>query len=70
MFVTKRMIDITGNVDAGNFASPEEIPVLFDLERFIPADRLQDVAIGNETVANVVAPTNRAALSVVTARNP
>ncbi len=30
--------------DAGNLGSPEEVPVLIDLEVFIPANRLQDVA--------------------------
>ena len=44
------------------FASPEEIPVLFDLERFVPADRLQNVAIGDEAIADVMAPANRASL--------
>ena len=70
VFVLERMRDIAGDIDAGDFASPEEVPVLFDLERLVPADRLQDVAISDEAVADVVAPANRALTEVMPARNP
>ncbi len=47
VFVLERMIQVDGDAHAGDLRSPEEIPVLFDLERFVPADRLQDVAISS-----------------------
>ncbi|MEO1527431.1 MAG: hypothetical protein AAFX06_18530 [Planctomycetota bacterium] len=40
MLVLEGMVDIDRNIYAGQFASPEEVPVLFDFEFLIPADRL------------------------------
>ena len=69
VFVLEGMGDVAGHIDAGDFASPEEIPVLFDLERFVPADRSQNVAVGDEAIANVMAPTNRSPLLQESAMN-
>ena len=33
-------------LDAGNLGSPEEVPVLVDLQVFIPSNGLQDVTMG------------------------
>ncbi len=43
--VREYMVHRHANPDAGNLGSPEEVPVLIDLEVFIPANRLQDVAM-------------------------
>ncbi len=62
---------VHGNTDlhAGNFGSPEEIPVLINLEIFVPSDRLQDVAMGNKAVANECALGNVANASILAAWN-
>lgn len=70
VFVLERVRDIAGDVDTGDLAPPEEVPVLFDLERFVPADCLQDVAIGDEAIADVVTPADRALATIVTVGNP
>ncbi len=59
----------TPNPDAGNLGSPEEVPVLIDLEFFIPANRLQDVAMGNEAVTDECALGNVADASIFATRN-
>jgi len=48
--VREYMVHRHANPDAGNLGSPEEVPMLIYLEVFIPANRLQDVAMGNEAV--------------------
>ena len=40
------------DLHAGNLGTPEKVPVLVDLQVFIPSDGLQDVAMGNEAVTN------------------
>ena len=52
MDVREHVVHRHTDLDAGNLGSPEEVPVLIDLEFFIPTDRLQDVAMGNEAVTN------------------
>lgn len=64
VFMLERMRHIAGDIDTGDLASPEEVPVLFDFQRFVPADRLQDVAIGHKAIANVVAPADRALAAI------
>jgi len=67
--VWEDMIHGHANLDAINFGSPEEVPVLIDLEIFIPANRLQDVAMGNEAVTNECALGNVADASILAAWN-
>ena len=67
--VRENVVHSHTNLDAGNFGSPEEVPVLVDFEVFIPSDRLQDVAMGNEAVTNECALGNVADASIFTARN-
>ena len=69
VFMLERMGDVASNIDAGDFGSPEEIPVLLDLERFIPTDRFQNVAVGDEAIADVMAPTNGSSLFQESAMN-
>ena len=56
-------------LDAGNLGSPEEVPVLIDLEIFIPSNGLQDVAMSNKAVTNKGALCDVANASIFTARN-
>ena len=56
-------------LDAGNLGSPEEVPVLVDLQVFIPSNGLQDVTMGNEAVTNECALGDVADASILTARN-
>ena len=56
-------------LDAGNLGSPEEVPVLIDLEVFIPANRLQDVAMCYEAVTNERALGNVADAAILATRN-
>ncbi|XZE33811.1 hypothetical protein SH501x_004608 [Pirellulaceae bacterium SH501] len=67
--VWEDMIHGHANLDASNFGSPEEVPVLIDLEVLIPANRLQDVAMGNEAVTNECALGNVADASILAAWN-
>ena len=53
--VAKGVVGGDANFDAGDLGPPEEVPVLFDFELLIPADGLQNVAVGDEAVADVVA---------------
>ena len=69
MDVREYMVHRNSNPDAGNLGSPEEVPVLIYLEVFIPANRLQDVAIRNEAVANECALENVADASIFATRN-
>ena len=62
--VREYMVHRHANPDAGNLGSPEEVPVLIDLEVFIPANRPQDVAMCYETVTNECALGNVADASV------
>ena len=67
--VWEDMIHGHANLDASNFGSPEEVPVLIDLEVLIPANRLQDVAMGNEAVTNECALGNVTDASIFATRN-
>ena len=67
--VREYMVHRHAHPDAGNLGSPEEVPVLIDLEIFIPANRLQDVAIGHEAVAYEGAFGNVADASIFATRN-
>ena len=58
VLVFERMVNVDRDIHAGQLASPEEIPVLLNLEIFIPTNRLQDVSIGHKAIANVMAPSN------------
>ena len=69
MDVREYMVHRHANPDAGNLGSPEEVPVLIDLEVFIPANRLQDVAMGNEAVTNECALGNVTSASIFAPRN-
>ena len=69
MDVREDMVHRHANPDAGNLGSPEEVPVLIDLEVFIPANRLQDVAIGHEAVAYEGALGNVTDASILATRN-
>ena len=69
MDVREDMVHRHSNPDAGNLGSPEEVPVLIDLEVFIPANRLQDVAICYEAVTNECALGNVADASILATRN-
>ena len=57
------------DLDAGNLGSPEKVPVLVDLQFFIPSNGLQDVAMGNKAVTNECALGDVADASILTARN-
>ncbi len=48
MDVWEYMVHRHANPDAGNLGSPEEVPMLIYLEVFIPANRLQDVAMATK----------------------
>ncbi len=67
--VREDMVHRHAHPDASNLGSPEEIPMLIYLEIFIPANRLQDVAIRNEAVANECALGNVADASILATRN-
>ncbi len=69
MDVREYMVHRHANLDAGNLGSPEEVPVLIDLEVFIPANRLQDVAMCYEAVTNERALGNVADASILATRN-
>ena len=69
MDVREHMVHRHSNPDAGNLGSPEEVPVLIDLEIFIPANRLQDVAICYEAVTNECALGDVADASILATRN-
>ena len=58
VLVLEGMVNIDRNIHAGQFATPEEVPVFFDFEFLVPADRLQDVSIGDKAIADVMAPSN------------
>ena len=67
--VREDMVRCDTDFYAGNLGSPEEVPVLIDLEVLIPANRLQDVAMGNKAVANECALGNVADASILATRN-
>ena len=67
--VREYMVHRHAHPDAGNLGSPEEVPMLIDLEIFIPTDRLQDVAMGNEAVTNECALGNVTDASIFATRN-
>ncbi len=58
MNVFEDMVGCDADVHAGKLGSPKEVPMLFDLELFVPANRLQDIAVGNETVADIITTCN------------
>lgn len=57
------------DLDAGNLGSPEEVPVLVDLQFFIPSNGLQDVTMGNEAVTDECTLGDVADASIFTPRN-
>ncbi len=59
MNVLEDMICGNSDLHASELRPPEEVPVFFDLEIFIPADGLQNVSIRDEAVANVMTTSNR-----------
>ena len=67
--VREDMIHRHTNPDAGNLGSPEEVPVLIDLEIFIPSNGLQDIAMGNEAITDECALGNVADASIFATRN-
>ena len=67
--VREDMVHRHANPYAGNLGSPEKVPVLIDLEVFIPTDRLQDVAMGNEAVTYEGTLGNVTGASIFAARN-
>ncbi len=69
VYVREYMVHRHANPDAGNLGSPEEVPVLIDLEVFIPANRLQDVTLCYEAVTNECAFGNVADASIFATRN-
>ena len=62
VFMLEGVGNVAGHIDAGNLASPKEVPVFFNLKQFVPMDRLQNVTVGDEAIADVVAPANRTTL--------
>ena len=67
--VREDMVHRHANPDAGNLGSPEEVPMLIYLEVFIPANRLQDVAMCYETVTNECALGDVANAPIFATRN-
>ena len=67
--VREYMVHRHAHPDAGNLGSPEEIPVLIYLEVFIPANRLQDVAMCNEAITDECALGNVTSASIFAPRN-
>ena len=69
MDVWEHVVHRHSNPDAGNLGSPEEVPVLIDLQVFIPRDRLEDIAMGNEAVTDECALGNVTDASIFATRN-
>ena len=67
--VRKYVVHRHSNPDAGNLGSPEEVPVLVDLQFFIPSNGLQDVTMGNEAVTNECALCDVTNAPILTAWN-
>ena len=67
--VREYMVHRHADPDAGNLRSPEEVPVLIDLEFFIPTNRLKDVAMCYEAVTNECALGNVTDASIFATRN-
>ena len=67
--VREYMVHRHAHPDARNLGSPEEVPVLIDLEILIPANCLQNVAMCYEAVANECALGNIAHASILTTWN-
>lgn len=67
--VREDMVRSHTDLHAGNLGSPEKVPVLVDLQVFIPSNGLQDVTMGNEAVTNEGALGDVADASIFTARN-
>jgi hypothetical protein len=67
--VRKYMVHRHANPDAGNFGSPKEVPVLVDLQILVPANRLENIAIGNEAITNECTFGNVANAPILTAWN-
>ena len=57
--VPKGVVGGDADSDAGDFRTPEEIPVFLHLEPLVPADGLQNVAVGDKTLTDVMAPSER-----------
>ena len=69
MDMREDMVHCHADLHAGDLGSPKEFPVLIDFEFFIPANRLQDIAIGNEAITNEGALGNVTDASILTAGN-
>ena len=69
MDVREDMVHRHAHPDASDLGSPEEVPVLIDLQVFIPANGLQDVAMGYKAITNECALGDVADASIFTARN-
>ncbi len=69
MDVREDMIRSNANLHAGNLGSPEEVPVFINLEILVPANRLQNIAVGHEAIANECALGNVATSPILTAWN-
>jgi len=69
MDVREHVVHRHTDVYAGHLGSPKEIPVFINLEIFVPANRLQNIAIGNEAIANECALGNVADASILAAWN-
>ena len=67
--VRKDVVRRHTDLDAGNLGSPEKVPVLVDLQFFIPSNCLQDVAMGNKAVTNECAFGYVADASILATRN-
>jgi hypothetical protein len=67
--VWEYVVHCHSNPDAGNLGSPEEVPVFVNLEFFIPADRLQNVAMCYEAITNECALGNVTDASIFATRN-
>gem|GEM_PF-3680597 len=67
--VREDMVRSHTDLDAGNLGTPEKVPVLVDLQVFIPSNGLQDVAMGNEAVTDECTLGDVTDVSIFTARN-
>ena len=67
--VREYMVHGHTNLHAGNLGSPEEVPMLVDLQILVPANRLQNIAKGNEAITNECTFGNVADAPILTAWN-
>ncbi len=69
MDVREDMIRCDTDLYAGNLCSPEEVPVFVYFQILVPANRLQNIAVGHEAIANECALGNVATSPILTAWN-